>query len=230
MITVEANEPFVCGTPSGSSTYSPCDFERYNLCRHWQSSRYIQASQRGEYLFLHYGIEDVRLTLISQIARIVGEAEFAIVQLVVFGSHILGLCDDNVLRMWDYKTQELYTQVEFDETFTASAILHPSTYLNKVLVSSNQGTMQIWNMRTNQMIYSFKSFGSPITSLTQSPVVDVVAIGLLDGTTILHNIKMDEKIDNVRQDERVTAVSFRTGKKNLCRKRAHTSAMFNIIA
>ncbi|KAG2180209.1 hypothetical protein INT43_003998 [Umbelopsis isabellina] len=146
----------------------------------------------------------------KEIARIVGEAEFAIVQLVVFGSHILGLCDDNILRMWDYKTQELYTQVEFDETFTASAILHPSTYLNKVLVSSNQGTMQIWNMRTNQMIYSFKSFGSPITSLTQSPVVDVVAIGLLDGTTILHNIKMDEKIDNVRQDERVTAVSFRT--------------------
>jgi U3 small nucleolar RNA-associated protein 21 len=140
-----------------------------------------------------------------------GETDFAIVQLVVFGSHILGLCDDNVLRMWDYKTQELYTQVEFDDTFTASAILHPSTYLNKVLVSSNQGSMQIWNMRTNQLIYSFKSFDSPITSLTQSPVVDVIAIGLLDGTTILYNIKMDEKIDNVRQDERVTAISFRTG-------------------
>lgn len=156
-------------------------------------------------------------------------------QLVVFGSHVLGLCDDNVLRMWDYKTQgkqrnecnvildtnvksantltqELYTQVEFDDTFTASAILHPSTYLNKVLVSSTQGTMQIWNMRTNQLIYAFQSFGSPITCLAQSPVVDVVAIGLLDGTVIIHNIKMDEKIDKVRQDDRVTAISFRTGK------------------
>lgn len=101
--------------------------------------------------------------------------------------------------------------MEFDDTFTASAILHPSTYLNKVLISSTQGTMQIWNMRTNQLIYAFQSFGSPITCLSQSPVVDVVAIGLLDGTVMLHNIKMDEKIDNVRQDDRVTAISFRTG-------------------
>jgi U3 small nucleolar RNA-associated protein 21 len=108
--------------------------------------------------------------------------------------------------------KELYTQVEFGEDFTASAILHPSTYLNKVLVSSTQGTMQIWNMRTNQLIYTFKSFESPITCLTQSPVVDVVAIGLLNGTVLLHNIKMDEKIDTVRQDDRVTAISFRTGK------------------
>ncbi|CAO3658833.1 unnamed protein product [Umbelopsis ramanniana] len=146
----------------------------------------------------------------KEIDRITSDSEFAIIQLVIFGGHILGLCDDNVLRMWDYKTLELYTQVEFGEDFTASAILHPSTYLNKVLVSSTQGTMQIWNMRTNQLVYAFKSFESPITCLAQTPVVDVVAIGLLNGTVVLHNIKMDEKIDTVRQDDRVTAISFRT--------------------
>lgn len=71
--------------------------------------------------------------------------------------------------------------------------------------------MQIWNIRTNKMVYQFAYLGSAVTCLAQSPVVDVVAIGLLDGTTILYNIKADEKIDSVRQDDRVTAITFRTG-------------------
>lgn len=61
------------------------------------------------------------------------------------------------------------------------------------------------------MIYQFKSFGSAITCLEQSPVVDVVAIGLLDGSIVLYNIRMDERIDTVYQSDRVTAISFRTG-------------------
>jgi U3 small nucleolar RNA-associated protein 21 len=92
-------------------------------------------------------------------------------------------------------------------------MLHPSTYLNKILVSSTQGTMQIWNIRTNKMVYQFGYLGSAVTCLAQSPVVDVIAIGLLNGTVVLHNIKVDEKIDSVRQDDRVTAITFRTGNK-----------------
>lgn len=38
--------------------------------------------------------------------------------------------------------------VEFDKEFTATSILHPSTYLNKVLVSSAQGSLQLRNVRT----------------------------------------------------------------------------------
>ncbi|CAO3687020.1 unnamed protein product [Rhizopus stolonifer] len=60
------------------------------------------------------------------------------------------------------------------------------------------------------MVYQFRYMGSSITCLVQSPVVDVVAVGLLDGTVVLHNIRADEKIDSVRQDDRVTAITFRT--------------------
>lgn len=38
--------------------------------------------------------------------------------------------------------------IEFDNDFTAISILHPATYLNKVLVSSSQGSMQLWNIRS----------------------------------------------------------------------------------
>lgn len=164
----------------------------------------------------------------------VGEdhGEYEIIQILVLGQHVATLCDDNVLRMWDltsggkalcvsmeiiwnrpnlFFNSDLYTAIEFGDAFTATKMIHPSTYLNKILVASAQGTMQIWNVRVSKMIYQFKSFGSAITCLEQSPVVDVVAIGLLDGSIVLYNIRMDERIDTVYQSDRVTAISFRTG-------------------
>ncbi|KAG0764980.1 hypothetical protein G6F33_002109 [Rhizopus arrhizus] len=146
----------------------------------------------------------------KQVSELGGQGEFTIMQILVLGGYMVALCDDNTLKVWDTTTGDLYTEIEFGHEFTATAMLHPSTYLNKILVSSTQGTMQIWNIRSNKMVYQFRYMGSAITCLVQSPVVDVVAVGLLDGTVILHNIKADEKIDSVRQDDRVTAITFRT--------------------
>jgi len=38
--------------------------------------------------------------------------------------------------------------VLFDHDFTATSILHPATYINKVLVASSQGALQLWNIKT----------------------------------------------------------------------------------
>lgn len=53
------------------------------------------------------------------------------------------------------------------ETFEITAMLHPVSYLNKILLGSKQGSMQLWNLKTSQLVYSFKSFNSPITVLKQ---------------------------------------------------------------
>ncbi|KAI9255740.1 Utp21 specific WD40 associated putative domain-containing protein [Phascolomyces articulosus] len=151
----------------------------------------------------------------KEVSRIQGEGSYSIIQILVLGQYIASLCDDNVLRMWNIKTGELYTEVEFGETFTATTMIHPSTYLNKLLIGSTQGTMQIWNVRVSKMVYQFESFGSAVTCLEQSPVVDVIAVGLLDGKVILHNIKVNEKIDAVHQDDRVTSISFRTDEQQV---------------
>lgn len=45
----------------------------------------------------------------------------------------------------------LEATIEFDAGFTATLVLHPATYLNKVLVSSSEGTMQLWNIRTQSV-------------------------------------------------------------------------------
>ncbi|CAO3626997.1 unnamed protein product [Cunninghamella echinulata] len=165
--------------------------------------------------YISYGNKIIAYKRGREINRIENDTSFNIFQLIAIGPLISGLCDDNTLKIWDMTKGELYTEIEFGNDFTASAMIHPSTYLNKLLIASTQGTMQIWNIRTNNMIYQFKSFGSPISCLVQSPVIDVAAIGLLDGTVLLYNIKMDEKIDSIRQDDRVTAISFRTDEEQM---------------
>ncbi|CAJ0829013.1 9830_t:CDS:10 [Entrophospora sp. SA101] len=106
---------------------------------------------------------------------------------------------------------KLESVIQFDENFVISTLIHPSTYLNKILLGSKQGTMQIWNIHKNKLVYSFASFESPITYLIQSPVVDVIAVGLLNGMIKLYNIRADELIISFKQEEQVTAISFRTG-------------------
>lgn len=43
---------------------------------------------------------------------------------------------------------ELYTTITFPQGFTANGIIHPATYLNKVLVSSKEGALALWNVQT----------------------------------------------------------------------------------
>lgn len=44
---------------------------------------------------------------------------------------------------------EQFGEIEFDShRFQVSVLMHPSTYLNKVLVGSRQGSLQLWNIRT----------------------------------------------------------------------------------
>lgn len=42
-----------------------------------------------------------------------------------------------------------FEEIEFNpNTFKVTTLMHPSTYLNKVLLGSKQGGLQLWNIRT----------------------------------------------------------------------------------
>ncbi|NWS98442.1 WDR36 protein, partial [Mionectes macconnelli] len=129
-----------------------------------------------------------------------------------FGDHVISVDVDNVLIVWNIQSEEEYLQVDFDrDTFVVSALLHPSTYLNKILLGSQQGSLQLWNIRSNKLLYSFPGWGFAVTTLAQAPAVDVVAVGLVSGHIIVHNIKFDETLMKFQQDwGPITAISFRT--------------------
>lgn len=129
-----------------------------------------------------------------------------------FGDHVISVDSDNVLIIWDVQSEEEYLQLNFDKTvFTVSAVMHPSTYLNKILLGSEQGNLQLWNVKSNKLLYTFPGWGAGVTVLEQAPALDVVAVGLVSGHIIVHNIKFDETLMKFQQDwGPITAISFRT--------------------
>ncbi|KAJ1667854.1 rRNA-processing protein utp21 [Coemansia sp. RSA 1813] len=134
-----------------------------------------------------------------------------ITNLTQFGDQILAISEDNTIVIWDWKKGEIFTEIEFEsESFQVTSLVHPSTYVNKIVVGSAQGAMQVWNIQTRRCLYEFKSFGAGISCMVQSPVIDVIAIGLLDGRILLHNVKQDRPVMQLAQEGRVTAISFRT--------------------
>ncbi|KAG9353651.1 hypothetical protein JZ751_011773 [Albula glossodonta] len=132
--------------------------------------------------------------------------------LLPFGDHVISVDRDNIVIVWDVESEEEYLQLKFDRmSFEVSAVMHPSTYLNKILLGSTQGGLQLWNVKSNKLLYSFGGWGSGVTVLQQSPAMDVVGVGLASGQIIIHNIKYDESLMTFQQDwGPVTAISFRT--------------------
>ncbi|XP_072372521.1 WD repeat-containing protein 36 [Scyliorhinus torazame] len=132
--------------------------------------------------------------------------------LLTFGDHLISVDRDNRLIVWDVQSEEEYLQLNFDKIiFTVSALLHPSTYINKILLGSLQGSLQLWNIKSNKLLYTFQGWGSGVAVLQQAPAVDVVAVGLTSGQIIIHNLKYDEMLMTFQQDwGPITAISFRT--------------------
>lgn len=48
--------------------------------------------------------------------------------------------------------------IRFREGFTPTTLAHPDTYINKVVVGSEEGVLQLWNVGSGQLIYEFKSW------------------------------------------------------------------------
>ncbi|CDZ97730.1 WD repeat protein [Phaffia rhodozyma] len=142
-------------------------------------------------------------------------------QILVFGNQLLALSEaGDRLFIWDLVSTELSTTIPFASTFHATHMLHPSTYLNKILLGSTQGTLALYNIRSRSLIHTFLPppgvAPSPVTALVQSPAVDVIGVGFLDGTVRVTDLKMDEVVLKVRMDSLgkegeggIGAISFR---------------------
>ena len=61
--------------------------------------------------------------------------------------------------------------------------------MNKILLGSHQGKLQLWNIKSNKLIYAFDGFGAGVTVLAQAPAIDVAAVGLADGRIVIHNLR-----------------------------------------
>lgn len=132
--------------------------------------------------------------------------------LLPFGPHLLSVDRNSTLMIWDIKSEENVLEIAYSNaSFCITTLLHPSTYLNKILIGSKQGSLELRNIRTDKVIYTFAGWGKPVTVLEQAPALNVVAIGLESGDIYIHNLKLDESLMKFTQEwGPVTAISFRS--------------------
>ncbi|XP_043480931.1 WD repeat-containing protein 36 [Leptopilina heterotoma] len=132
--------------------------------------------------------------------------------LLPFGPHLLSVDEDSNVKVWDIKSETSIVELNFsNRSFKITKMMHPATYMNKILFASEQGELQLWNIKTLKMIYKFQGWNSAVTALEQAPAVHVAAIGLASGKIILHNLEVDESIFELIQDwGLVTSITFRS--------------------
>ncbi|RKO97023.1 hypothetical protein CAUPRSCDRAFT_11285, partial [Caulochytrium protostelioides] len=168
----------------------------------------------GGAIHVHHRSKPVeRITLPAtpgNVAVSAASLEAGIIQLLIFGDYLLALsAPHNALMIFSRSTRQFLNRIDFPDTFTPVKMLHPSTYVNKILIASAQGSMVLYNLHTLMLLYTFNSLRSPITTLAQSPILDVVAIGTLDGRIVLHDLKRDEVVFMLSQAGPVMALSFK---------------------
>ena len=129
-----------------------------------------------------------RFTIISKL-----EGEHGVLQSILHvGQYLLTVSEDGYICVWNWHTAEIVRTINLGNSFHPSFLCHPDTYLNKILVGSSTGKLQLWNIRTGSLIMNFKGYSSGILTIQQTPSVDVMAIGLEDGTIDILNLKYDE--------------------------------------
>ncbi|KAJ3242725.1 WD repeat-containing protein 36 [Chytriomyces hyalinus] len=146
------------------------------------------------------------------------DGEMRFFKMILLGNLVLAAASDNTIRIWNWSTKEYIKTISFDSKFTVTAMVHPSTYVNKILIASGDGRMQLWNFASLTMVYEFPALTSPITCLVQAPAIDVIAIGLQDGRILLKNLKTNAPLRQFRHDSNtpVTAISFRSDDNAEC--------------
>lgn len=132
--------------------------------------------------------------------------------LLPFGPHLIAVDEDNVMKVWDIETELVYLEIPFDKnSFKITSIVHPPTYVNKILLGSEQGTLQLWNLKSSKLIYTFTKFDSKVSVMECAPASDIVAVGMENGRVSLLNLKYDEVLMEFNQEDgAVTSISFRT--------------------
>ncbi|CAI0428720.1 unnamed protein product [Linum tenue] len=178
-------------------------------------SKIRALSSYRDYTFAAYGSHIAVFNRAQQVDTCSGHSA-KITRLLLFGEHVLSVDIDGNLCIWNFKGNERNRgpigHIKLDDGFTPSCIMHPETYLNKIVFGSQEGSMQLWNISTKKKLYDFKGWKSSITSCVSSPALDVVAVGCADGKIHVHNIRYDEELVTFTHSSRgaVTALSFST--------------------
>lgn len=89
----------------------------------------------------------------------------------------------------NHKFKELY-RIKYESKI--KAILHPNTYVNKILIIFENGTGELFNLSSKKLIFKY-NFGQ-VSCVAQTDILDVIALGMNDGSIKVYNLKKDKQL------------------------------------
>ncbi|AOW01647.1 Utp21 specific WD40 associated putative domain-domain-containing protein [Yarrowia lipolytica] len=107
---------------------------------------------------------------------------------------------------------EYYTTVTLANSVGAAhSIIHPPTYLNKIVVATRRSLLLV-NIRTGKVVFSTNEIGSDdeITAIVDAPVVNYIGVGTASGKVHVYNLKLGERLMAFHTGSRVNCLSFRS--------------------
>lgn len=140
-----------------------------------------------------------------------------IIHFAAFGEWIIG-CSSTRIEVWKSSTMEHYTTLSGVSSSPLSGpICTMPTYLNKIFAGRQDGSVEIWNVSTAKLLYTFlppqASFGA-VTALQATPALSLLAIAYESGPVIIHDVRMDKEVMRLNTGGSakapVTSLSFRT--------------------
>lgn len=144
-------------------------------------------------------------------------------RLIVFGSWVVGSCSTRI-EVWKSTTYEHYTTLTptiprraGQGGILSGGICNMPTYLNKVFVGKQDGSLDIWNLSTGKLVYTILPPGASsgaVTALEPTPALSLLAIARADGSIVLHDIRTDKAVLSLNSRESspstIGSISFRT--------------------
>lgn len=170
-----------------------------------------------------HGDHDARGVWVYQRGKKVAELELPpggierINRLVVMGEWIVG-CGAKKIEVWKTATLEHYTSLSSaSSSLLSGCICNMPTYLNKIFVGRQDGSVEIWNLSTGKLLYTLlppaADFGA-ISALQPTPALSLLAIAYESGAVTIHNIRTDKEVMRLNtggsQKLPVTSISFRS--------------------
>ncbi|CAO1621493.1 unnamed protein product [Parajaminaea phylloscopi] len=162
-----------------------------------------------------------------------------VTRFVVVGDNLLALTTPSgtagsfVLHQFSLATRQVNASMDLSQQLTPTSLLHPTTYLHKVLVGYSNGVIQLWNTRAGNLVHQFDAAelrakhgihggsAASIACMAQTPALDVIAIVTSDSHVLLHDVQRDVAIMTFSLEAQLSATppTFRTD------GRAHTMAI-----
>jgi len=135
----------------------------------------------------------------------------SIIQFLVIATYIMVLCENGKLYIVEHESGNIKTIIDIG--IKGYMFMHPVSYLNKVIIAGEGDQMIIFNIEAKETIYKFKNItqklnGAKILVIEQSPLVDIVGLGLESGDIHIVNLKQDKVLTSFSQDSPVKSLSF----------------------